>query len=234
MSQKVKNKYVTFVSLDPVINKASVNIPAVYYDETGQPKRLILFRDNKTGEDVVYKFKFSRDKRHITIPHDKRDIYGESYVEFLRNHPLNKNSYLSDGNPYFKEMDDEKDASIAIDDFRLRNEAENKALALKGAEFEEVCRVLGIEGDPSVMMHKIIEFASRNPRTFLDSLGDPNRKALSLFRAAVSGKAITKKGFMYMYGDTAIGNDEERAVTKIASDPDLQDILTKALSKAGK
>jgi hypothetical protein len=79
----------------------------------------------------------------------------------------------------------------------------------------------------------MIEYATRNPTTFLSSIEDPNRKALALFRAATSAKVITKKGFMYVYKDTPIGNDEERAVIKIASDPDLQDVLTKALSKSG-
>lgn len=233
MAKSIDN-YATFVALDVIAGNASVNMPAVYYDEEGQRQRLVLFKDDKTGEDVIYKFKWSRDKRHITLPLNKKDIYGTSYVEFLREHPLNKNSSISVDNPWFKELDDEKDAGKAIDSFKIRNEAEGKALSLKGKEFDEVCKVLGIEGKPSIMLHKLMEYASRNPSAFLEEVNNPNRRATALFRAAFASKIITKHGFRYVYQDTHIGNDEAKAITKIAEDADLQEVLEKALATAGK
>lgn len=233
MAKSVDN-YATFVALDRIAGKASANMPAVYYDSEGQRQRLVLFRDDKNGEDVIYKFKWSRDKRHITLPINKKDIYGTSYVEFLRNHPLNKNSPNAVDHPWFKELDDERDATKAIDSFKIRHEAESKALSLKGKEFDEVCKVLGIEGKEGIKLHKLMEFASRNPSAFLDEVNNPNRKATALFRAAVANKIITKHGFRYVYKDTHVGNDEEKAITKIAEDKDLQEVLEKALANSGK
>lgn len=230
---KQVNNYATFVALDGITQNASVTIPAVYYGENGERHKLVLYRDDKTGEDVIYKFKFGRDKRHITLPVNKKDIYGNSYVEFLRNHPLNADSPNLTGGPWFKELDNERDAEKALSSFKVRHKAEDLALSLKGNDFEEVCKVLGIDGKPQIKLHKLMEYASRNPSDFISRVEDPNRRATSLFKASVKTKVITKHGFRYVFGDVHIGNDEEKAIIKIASDKELQAILEESIKKAG-
>ena len=232
MAKSIDN-YVTFVALDSAARRTNSSFPATFYDDNGQRKKLVLYKDDKTGEDVVYRFKFGRDKRHITFPKNKKDIYGESYVDFLREHPLNQDSPIAKGSPWFKELDSEKDAEKALDSFEIRNKAENLALSLKGDVFEEVCKVFGFEGTPKIKLHKIMEYASRNPSDFIDRVEDPNRKPTSIFRSAVESKVIKKHGFRYVYGDVHIGNDEEKAIIKIAEDKELQSVLLDAIAKAG-
>lgn len=227
------NNYTTFVALDGVANNASATMPAVYYDQDGQRRKLILFRDDKTGEDVLYKFKFGRDKRHITLPLNKKDIYGNSYVEFLRDHPLNSDSPLNTGNSWFKELNSERDAEKALDSFKVRHKAEDLALSLKGQDFEDICKVLGIDGTPQIKLHKVMEYASRNPSDFIDKVKDPNRRPLAIFRSAVEKRIITKHGFRYVFGDVHVGNDEEKAVIKIAEDKELRNVLEERIKKAG-
>ena len=220
---------VTFVSLLP--NRASDTF-YVYYDEEGTRHQMVQGVD-KEGNDIPYRFKLGRDKRFITIPINKKDIYGNSYVDFLRNHPYNKNSPYAIDNPSFKELDSDKDAEIALDSYTLRNRAENLALSLKGKELEEVYKILGYSGEEKVKLHKLMQYASKNPSDFIEKVEDPNRKAQALLNAAIKNKIINKRGFVYKYQDIVLGNDEGRAVTKIAEDKDLQEILEKALSTAG-
>lgn len=220
---------VTFVSLLP--NRAS-NTFYVYYDEEGTKHQLVQGVD-KEGNDIPYRFKLGRDKRFVTIPTNKKDIYGNSYLDFLRNHPRNQNSPGASKTPWFKELDSDKDATIALDSYMLRNKAENLALSLKGKELEEVYKVLGFSGEPKVKFHKLMQYASKNCSDFIERVEDPNRKAQALLRAGVDNKIITKRGFVYKYQDIVLGNDEGRAVTKIAEDKDLQEILEKALGTAG-
>ena len=231
MAKRVDN-YATFVALDPVLKKASCSFGS-YRDEDGNLRYISQTTDPRTGQVVVYKFKFNRDKRFITVPLNKKDVNGNSFVDFLRNHPRNANSPIALNNPWFKEVDNGRDAEVAISSVKLRNEAENKALNLKDKEFDEVVKVLGYTGDKNVKLHKVLQYATRNPSDFLSIVSDPNRKARSLFEAALSNKVITRHGFRFVYGDTHIANDKDKAIIKIAEDKDLQEILENALKKAG-
>lgn len=231
MAKKVEN-YATFVALDPIVKNTSASF-GTYYDEDGNKKTIVYSLDPRTGADVPYKFKFSRDKRFITVPFNKKDMNGNSVVEFLRNHPKNANSPIQFGQAWFKEIDNGRDAEIAINSVKIRNEAENRALSLKGDEFEEVAKVLGFSGDQKIKLHKILQYATKNPSDFLDVLGDPNRTARALFEAAYKHKIISRKGFMFTYQDVHIGNDKDKSIIRIAEDKELQEILSKALKQAG-
>lgn len=231
MAKPVDN-YATFVALDAIIKNASSTF-GTYENEDGQIKYISYNIDQRTGQDVVWKFKFTRDKRFITVPVNKKDANGNSVVEFLRNHPLNANSENPSKAPWFKEIDNGRDAEVAIDSLKLRNEAENKALGLKAEELEEVCKVLGFSGDAKVKLHKLLQFATKNPTDFLSMVDDPNRRARALFESAYKNKIITRKGFMYQFQDVHIGNDKDKAIIKIADDKELQEILANALKKAG-
>lgn len=231
MAKKVEN-YATFVALDPIVKNASTSFGA-YNDEDGNRKYICYATDPRTGQDIVWKFKFNRDKRFVTVPLNKKDINGVLVVDFLRNHPLNANSGRGHKNPWFKEIDNGRDAEVAIESVKLRNEAENKALSLKPAELEELSAVLGFSGDPKIKLHKLLQYATKNPTDFLSRFSDPNRKARALFEKAWDNKLITRKGFMFNFGDVFIGNDKDKAIIKIADDKEFQDIIEQALKKAG-
>lgn len=231
MAKPVDN-YATFVAMTPILKNASSSF-GTFYDEDGNRKYITYSVDPRTGQDIVWKFKFGRDKRYITVPFNKKDSNGNSVVDFLRNHPLNANSPYPDKNPWFKEIDNGRDAEIAIDSLRLRNDAENKALGLKAEELEEVCKVLGFTGDAKIKLHKVLQFATKNPTDFLTMVEDPNRSAKALFESAYKNKIITRKGFMYQFQEVHIGNDKEKAIIKIADDKELQEIIANALKKAG-
>jgi hypothetical protein len=231
MAKKVDN-YVTFVASDKVKKNAGRSFGG-YTDELGEKHYIAMGRDRQTGEDIEYRFKFSRDKRFITVPINKKDINGKSWVEFLRNHPLNSDVRGGERMGWFKEMNSERDASVALESVKLRNKAENLALNLKPSEFDEVCKVLGFDGTEQVKLHKILQYATRNASDFIELVDDPNRKATSIFRSALANKIITKHGFRFVYRDTHVGNDEAKAIAKIAEDKDLQEVLSEALKKAG-
>jgi hypothetical protein len=232
MAKQVDN-YVTFVALDPIIRNASASFSVYTEPSTGDRKYISDRRDPKTGEDIMYRFKFGRDKRYITIPIKKSDINGVSWVEFLRNHPYNANSPIAVKNPWFKELDNDRDAHVAIDSVKLRNKAENKAINLKESEVEEIAKVFGFSGTHDIKFHKILQYASKNPSDFLEQVEDPNRDARAIFNEAVKQKIIVKKGFRYIYQDAHIGNDADKSIIKISEDKELKQILSDAIKKAG-
>jgi len=227
------NQYATFVALDPII-KNSVSAFGSFRDDDGNLRYISYIKDRDTKEDVPYKFKFNRDKRFFTVPVNKTDQNGENVVQFLRDHPLNATSPNAVGNPWFKELDNARDANVAIDSFKVRNEAENKAFGLKGAELLEVASSLGFSGDSDeIIFHKVLQFASKNPSEFLDSVADPNRGARAIFEDATKKKVITKHGFRIVYQDIHLGNSKDLAIAKIAEDKELQEVLKAAIKKAG-
>ena len=229
MAIKVED-YVTFVSLLPTNAAFSIG---TYYNELGE-RQFIHGGVNEKGDDVPYKVKFSRSKRHVRFHKDKVDKYGTNFVEYLRNHPRCLGSPW--GTPkelcWFKEADSEKDAKVAFEDYKVRNAAENYALSLKGKELDRVASVLGFRGNPSVVHTNILHYASKDPQGFLEKVKDPNLEYEALMRDALSSKVITRRGFRYTYNDVHLGNDEQAVVKKLAEDKDLSEAIKKATSVA--
>lgn len=230
MTKKV-NDYATFVALDAIVKNSSSTFTG-FRDEDGTMRYIAASRD-QNGNDVPYRFKFSKDKRFITVPLNKKDINGNSWVEFLRDHPYNQHSPSARKAPWYKELDNDRDAEIAIDSFKLRNKAESIVLKLKGKEFDEVCNVLGFRGTDGVKLHKLMQYATRNPTSFLETFEDPNRRAAAVLRAALVAKVVIKHGFRYMFKDVHLGNDEEKAIAKVAEDKELLEAIQTATEKAG-
>lgn len=222
--------YVTFVSLLPTNAAFSIG---VYYDEVGE-RKYIFANTNERGDDVPYKVKFNRSKRHVRFHKDKVDKYGTNFVEWLRNHPKCVGSPF--GTPlelcWFKEADSEKDAKVAFEDYKIRNTAENYALSLKGTELSRVASVLGFSGSESITHTNILHYASKDPKGFLEKVKDPNLEYEAMFRDALSEKVITKRGFRYVYNEVHLGNDEDSVIAKLAEDKDLSDVIKKAISSA--
>jgi hypothetical protein len=224
------DQYVTFVSLLPT--NAAVTI-GPYTDSIGN-YFFLHGSTNDRGEDVPYKVKFKRSKRHVRFHKDKKDKYGTSFVTWLRNHPRCAGSPfgLPEDLCWFKEANSEKDAKIAFEDYKIRNTAENYVLSLKGKELERVASVLGFSGSASVIHTNILHYASKNPAEFLSKVKDPNLEYEALFRDALSEKVISKRGFRFVYNEVHLGNDEEAVIAKLAEDKDLRLVIQKAISSA--
>lgn len=203
-----------------------------YTTQEGDVK-MISYKKDKEGNPIPHKFKFSRKERVMRIPKLQKDVNGNSTVEFLRNHPECEGSPNNAGQAIlFKELNEGKDADLAIVAKKSRIDAENKALALEGQDLEDICSLIGVfSSDPSIQKHRVLEFAGNEPDLFLTLYNSPDRKIKSLIRKAVSINVLTKRGTLITWDDEIIGSDEAEAVARLAKDKKLQEAIDKAVKR---
>lgn len=200
-----------------------------YTDKEGRSCFIPRGEDDR-GNLIKRKFTFGR-RRQISIPNSQKEV-----IDFLRNHPNCEGSengfYVVDSTGKqvqkridFVELNHEKDAKVATDAVELRHKAESIAIGLKDNE-EELRSVginIGCNHDQSGMIyHYVLQFAENNPQKFLDIYEDPSRKAMSVVKEGLNKtNVLRKKGFMILWGDEHLGNDEQSAAKKLSDDPDL-------------
>jgi len=220
--------YVYFVLIDPMRGSYSCN---GYVDSEGED-RYVQDGVNKDGSVKKYRFKFSARNRKIWI-HKKF----KEKIEFLENHPLCQDSPNSYGKPLFKKLDEESDAKIAIDHAVKRKEASDLALSLKGNDLEEIATLIGSNASGMEMKrHHVISYAENNPMDFLSMMNDSSRVAKSIFKKALQLNVIKRKGFIFMYEDTALGHytDEDKVISKLIKEDDLLTVIKEAIKRADK
>lgn len=233
------NDYVHFVYLTP--KNASYGF-STYQTLEGDVKFISYGKDPKTGEPIKYFFTFSKKDRVIRVHKNKKDIFGNSVVEFLRNSPECKNSPNGTYEPnengdlvqvgvIFKEMNEESDAEKAIAAKEYRLKAETLAANLKGEELHEVAALLGIYGKETLVKHAVMEVAGNRPPQFMEAYDNPNRKAFALIRKGLNAKVLLQKGSIIMWNDTTIGADEQDAVATLLKDKKMMTALSEAIKK---
>lgn len=222
----------TFVSLRP----GRTTTFHTYYDDEGNKHSLVLGLDSN-GQEIPYRFKIGKDKRFLKVPLNKKDMNGNSYVEFLRNNPHNEGSPIAGNDIWYKELDTDKDAEIVIEDHALRNKAEGIALELASkkmkGDLDEICASLRIKGSDKVKVRKLLEYANAYPSDFIEMAGDPNRKFKALIETALEAKVIKKRGFRYVFNDEHLGNKESDAIDALSKDKDLVKAIEDALKSSG-
>lgn len=206
----------------------------------------ISYQLDKANRAIPYHFSMGTRDRALRIEKNKTDMNGVSVVEFLRNHPECKGSpngqYLKtllsgEADPesqvgiYFKEMNEEADAKIALEAKNFRREAENIAAGLSIEEVYDVCAILGqFKKGETLSRHFIMEIAGNKPELFMHAYNNPQRKSLSLIKRGLQKGVLTSQGSVILWGKTTLGLDEVEAATAIQKDKKLMDGLEKALS----
>jgi hypothetical protein len=234
------NQFVHFVYLTP--KTVSYGFSG-YQDESGEVKFISYSKDPKTGDPIKYYFNFGMKDRVIRVNKDKKDLFGNSVVEFLRNCPECKGSrngsYAIDEvtgetvqeGVIFKEMNEESDAEKAIEAKEYRLKAETLAANLKGEDIYDVAALLGIFGKESLVRHAIMEVAGNRPPQFMDAYDNPNRQALALIKKGLAKNVLENRGGLVLWNKTTIGVDEAEAASAVLKDKKLFEGLANAIKK---
>jgi hypothetical protein len=216
-----------FILLRP--GNAYYGFPAYFIDDDGIEHEIVQGID-QYGNKKYRRFSWNKGNRQIRIPNTQQDV-----IEFLRNYPECEGSpYAGKKKSWFKELNNERDASIALDAKRNRLEAETKALSLEGEELFEVGILCGSVSDKEgLVRHYIAEYAQNNPDGFMEIINDPVRKPRSIVKKGINFGILRKKGFMIFWESIHLGNDIDSATKKLADDPQLLNAIEEAISREG-
>jgi hypothetical protein len=200
-----------------------------YTNELGQAVGFVNGYD-KDKMPIYHRWRWDQDgSRLLPVHKNKTDQNKLNAVEFLRNSPnclgSPRGTYSHTGEQmdvYFREVNEEKSAEIALDTEIKRMEAQNISLSVKGQEFVDLCALIGvINKEESIMRFALYDFAKNKPEKFMELYSDPVRQLKSLLRRGVELGVITKEGKMYSWEKHFIGVDEDDAVLKLSKDEKL-------------
>lgn len=225
------DEYVYFVFISPYNESYGFS---GYTDKRGKA----CFYSNsydKNNRPIPFKWRFDQNHRVLKVHKDQVDILGTNAVDYLRGCPdcvASPNS-LGDGKVgWFKEMNEDKDAQVAMEFKALRTEASTKAINAKGPDFEDMCALLNIfTGSESTKRFKLTDAAEADPKTFLRIYEDPTRKMRSLIRRGLETGVLRKEGPMIFWENKEIGQDEDFAVSALKSDDKLKKAIEANITK---
>ncbi len=230
-----KEPYTYFVLLPEFMSQAKLSFVG-YEGMDGNWEFLYDGRKDKNTKDFIpvrFYMSYRARERQMRIPNGKKDMFGKSWVEYLRNSPYCKGSELQKFRgtiPWYKEMKEDEDAVIAIEAKETRLEAENKAMALTDTERIAVCNLIGIFTDkPSIQKHRVLEYAGGNPLDFLELVNSPNFLLRSLIRQAIQAKVIKLMGTVHVWGPTTLGGDENATIAFLLNNPQVKSSLEQAV-----
>lgn len=231
------SEYVFFI-FDPTKINTSFGF-RTYNDKRHNECGYVVGQDSK-GAPIYKKWKFDQDsKRMIRVHVDEMDRNGQKAIDFLKNSPecygSPNGTYLTDGKQvgyYFKELNEEGDASIAAEILINKASAITKAANVKGQDFVDLCAMISVFNKPeSVMRHKLIDFAQNYPDKFLAVYEDPSRKVRSIVRRAVEANVFIKDGPIIKWENKIIGSDEDTAVGLLLRDESLMNTVNEVIKK---
>jgi hypothetical protein len=207
---------------------------------TGNTKGYVIGKDDK-GQPIYKKWRFNYDsQRQIRVHKEEKDLNGQSAIEFLRGSPEclgGPNGTMVNGTQvlaYFKEMNDARDASIALESRELSLKAQNYAVALKGTELIDTAAVIGLfHPDEETLRLRVLDYASNYPKKFLDLVEDPSKKVKALLKKAINSSVFSLDGKQIKWEGKLIGADEDDAVSNLLKDEKLRKAIELNLSKFG-
>lgn len=232
------NNYVYFV-LGRNSN-ASYSFTGYTDPDTGEIKAIYKGRKDAHGKDVPHRFKFDRAHRSMRVNKNERDIYGNNIVEFLRNYPecaeSSHGSYAGEGkqrkqtNIWFQEINERKDADIAIEAKSAKIKAENVALYLEGDDLKAMAILFGEHrSDEGLQKHRVLEAAGADPEGFMKFYTAPDRHAKVLLTRAMNAKLVKQKGTLYLWEGVTVGTNYESAIAKLMDDAVLANAIEENL-----
>jgi hypothetical protein len=207
---------------------------------TGQTCGYVLGKDDK-GNPLYKKWSFNTDsQRQIRVHKEERDVNGQSAAEFLRNSPEcfgSPNGHIVDGNQvlaYFKEVNDGKDAEIALESRAMSLKAQNHAISLKGQALIDFAALIGIfSSDEGTLSLRVLDYASNFPKKYLDMVEDPSAKVKALVKKAINSSVFHMDGKQIKWETKMIGADEDDAVSNLLKDEKLRKAVELNLAKFG-
>ena len=229
------DKYAYFVLLNPKKTKFSFS---AYSTEIGDVRFLWNRKDYKTGEPMKRRFEFSKSYRTMRVPTAQvmkdQDNNIVAVVDYLREHPecagspnaVRNENGIQITKPLFKEMNESKDAEIAVAARKIKIIAEMAALELTGSKLEALAAMCGYmpRGEnfkDALAIHKCLEFAAVDPKGFLQLLSDDTHEMKSFLRKAMKSGIVVKISDNYLWGKILLGTDEDEAVAELLSDVQL-------------
>ncbi len=127
---------------------------------------------------------------------------------------------------WFKLMNSDKDAEIALETAEKKNKAESSALSIDDVTLQEIAALLGIFGDPGKLMRKkVFDFAGKRPNDYFDLLNSGDRAVRAIVRKSIQDRVFTKRGEVIFWEETVIGANEDEAVSKLLSEKAMLEAL---------
>ena len=229
--------------LETVNRGGSVALQLGYTDHSGKVAKnkgdyveYVMSRDEK-GKNKAKRFRFDSSFRRLLTRLTDTDINQVSQYDFLKNHPGSEGSpngtYDSKGNQtgvVFRELNSAKDATVALQSDRQRNEALTSAFNLEEETLTEVANIIGYYGEPDDLMKlKVVEFAGKRPAEYTELLNSGDRSLRALLRKALSEDIFTRKGALIMWEQTVVGSNEDDAIATLHRDKEMYDALKNKL-----
>lgn len=166
-------------------------------------------------------FELSQSRRTFVVREGQKDTQGISMYDFLKNAPDCEGSpnAAPDAKPLFREMNEAKDAKVALDSGKLRIKAAASAYDLDDETLAEIAAHIGyFEDADDLMRHRVVEYAEKRPEDYFEVLNSGDRSVRALVRKAISDGVLSKRGPVIHWKDTVLGNDEDKAVAKLIED----------------
>lgn len=208
----------------------------------GEKGRYVKYVDsrNQKGQDNAKRFRFDLSLRRLLVRENDKDFYGVKLFDWLKNYPS------CEGSPYgeytqengktvqkgvlFREMNNAKDAEVALEADEYRIKAQAEVLSLDNETLEEVGAILGHYGEPDKTMRlRVLEFAGKRPNEYFELMKSGDRHVRAVVRKALNEGIFSKKGTMIMFDSTLVGADEDGAIAKLINDPQMLGALQEKL-----
>lgn len=242
MKQPDFSKYVYFVYIG---NNKTYGFRNYSDSETGLERGYVTGFD-KNNQPIMKEWVFDNgSRRQIRVSSTEKDKTGQLAVDFLRNSPECMGSpsgrYVDGENGekkqvlvYFKEINEAKDAQVALDSRKISIDAQKKALELKGLELEEMASLIGIfSKDEEILTLKVLDYAHNRPTDFLSLYDDPSRKVKALVSKGLHTTVLTQDGKLIKWEGKVVGADFDDAVSTLMKDEKLKKAIELNISKFG-
>lgn len=218
----MNNNFAEFMLTSASLAGYSLN---AYLDLDGN-EHSIKDRKDEHGNPIKRRFKFNHNMRVLRVPLAQKEI-----IEFLRNAPECEGSPNNTGQQcYFKEVNNERDAEKIVEIEGERIMAQTLAYNLKGQDLADVALLCGTNSsNESMQRKKVLDYSGSNPKGFVALVSSPDVKTRSLVRRALEQGLVTKKGFIYMWSDVHLGNDEDSAVKFLMKDKKIAKAIEEKL-----
>lgn len=217
--------YTYFVLLEPFVRRASNSFVLEYNDiSTGD---FVSISDHK---GLPKRYIFDKSKRMIKI-HNKN----EKLIKAVRNHPqcegspngYYRNGSTSNSNALFKEMNEQRDAELALSAAMKENEATDLCFQIMKDEekADKLSIYLGFKDSGKIGNVKLLMYAKKEPENFIKAVNSPDFEAKVIVERAISHGILSKVGVNYVCEDFEYGIDIDSAVKNVMNDSDKMSLL---------
>lgn len=188
------------------------------------------------GKELGKWFTLDESRRKFQVREGEHDIQGITQYDFLKYSPdcegSPNGSYVSteagkvQQGIMYRELNQDKDARIALEADSKRINAQAKVLSLDLITLQELAAFIGVFGEPGELMRvRVLEWAAKRPDDFIRLLSSGDRGLRAVVRKALADGVLTQRGTIIYWADTMIGSDEDSAISTLAGDPQMYEAL---------